>query len=222
MLFRKRLDTVVYDPERNCAKPSWGESLKVSVYEVTLLLLHSSRLTWSGRSCPPSLLSFVMSTLSSLISLLHPLPVLGCSLISSFLISLNGSSSSLLTACPYHLSFASLTLFAPTSLHSIMSLTNSPSSVLITWPCHVKLASSSSLQCLPPHIFILRVPTISTLLSFTFSHFGFLHPIISLTNSPSSLWLRIHVMSNLLPHLLCNVYHLKSSDAPQMIHILCS
>ena len=31
VLFRKKLDTVVYDPERNCAKPSWGESLKVSL-----------------------------------------------------------------------------------------------------------------------------------------------------------------------------------------------
>lgn len=33
VLFRKKLDTVVYDPERNCAKPSWGESLKVSVLQ---------------------------------------------------------------------------------------------------------------------------------------------------------------------------------------------
>ena len=31
VLFRKRLDTVTYDPERNCAKSSWGESLKVSI-----------------------------------------------------------------------------------------------------------------------------------------------------------------------------------------------
>lgn len=29
LLFRKRLDTVVYDVERNCTKPSWSESLKV-------------------------------------------------------------------------------------------------------------------------------------------------------------------------------------------------
>ena len=29
LLFRKRLDTVVFDAERNCCKPSWSESLKV-------------------------------------------------------------------------------------------------------------------------------------------------------------------------------------------------
>ena len=31
LLFRKRLDTVVYDAERNCTKPSWSESLKVGI-----------------------------------------------------------------------------------------------------------------------------------------------------------------------------------------------
>ena len=31
LLFRKRLDTVVYDAERNCSKPSWSESLKVGI-----------------------------------------------------------------------------------------------------------------------------------------------------------------------------------------------
>ena len=31
LLFRKKIDTVVYDPDRNCSKPSWAESLKVRV-----------------------------------------------------------------------------------------------------------------------------------------------------------------------------------------------
>lgn len=30
ILFRKRLDQVVFDAERNCCKPSWSESLKVT------------------------------------------------------------------------------------------------------------------------------------------------------------------------------------------------
>ena len=29
ILFRKRVDPVVFDAERNCVKPSWSESLKV-------------------------------------------------------------------------------------------------------------------------------------------------------------------------------------------------
>lgn len=30
LLFQKRINTIEMDPERSCAKPSWGESLKVS------------------------------------------------------------------------------------------------------------------------------------------------------------------------------------------------
>ena len=32
ILFQKKLDPVVQDPERPCPKPSWGESLKVGYY----------------------------------------------------------------------------------------------------------------------------------------------------------------------------------------------
>jgi len=31
ILFQKRLDPTVQDPERPCPKPSWGESLKVNI-----------------------------------------------------------------------------------------------------------------------------------------------------------------------------------------------
>lgn len=31
ILFRKKVDPVVFDAERNCVKPSWSESLKVGI-----------------------------------------------------------------------------------------------------------------------------------------------------------------------------------------------
>jgi len=31
ILFQKKLDPVVQDPERSCPKPSWGEALKVNI-----------------------------------------------------------------------------------------------------------------------------------------------------------------------------------------------
>jgi hypothetical protein len=90
---------------------------------------------------------------------------------------LNGSPSYLLTACPYHLSLASLTFFAMSTtshlritcpyylyltflyfltlrISSSHNISDKLSFIsLITYPCHVKLASSPSLQCLPPQIF---------------------------------------------------------------------
>lgn len=30
LLFGRKVDPVVFDPERKCVKPSWGESLKVT------------------------------------------------------------------------------------------------------------------------------------------------------------------------------------------------
>ena len=43
ILFRKRVDPVVFDAERNCVKPSWSESLKVriSVFSLASLIKHS-------------------------------------------------------------------------------------------------------------------------------------------------------------------------------------
>ena len=47
LLFNRRLDQVQRDPERNCVKPSWGESLKVSPWFDcrSLLLLYVQ--TWT-------------------------------------------------------------------------------------------------------------------------------------------------------------------------------
>lgn len=46
LLFQRKLDQVVADPERPCMKPSWGESLKVTwlssvTHAVLILLLRS-------------------------------------------------------------------------------------------------------------------------------------------------------------------------------------
>jgi hypothetical protein len=35
ILFQKRVDTVTLDPDRPCNKPSWGESLKVHMSQLT-------------------------------------------------------------------------------------------------------------------------------------------------------------------------------------------
>ena len=39
ILFQKKLDPVVQDPERTCPKPSWAESLKVDVVVVVVVVL---------------------------------------------------------------------------------------------------------------------------------------------------------------------------------------
>lgn len=40
ILFQRRLDPVVQDPERPCPKPSWSESLKVDlVFRLVVLII---------------------------------------------------------------------------------------------------------------------------------------------------------------------------------------
>jgi hypothetical protein len=73
-----------------------------------------------------------------------------------FIMSLTGSSSSLLITYPYHLSLSSLflqclPLHIFCSLHSMISLTGSSSFLLITYPYHLSLSSLNSAMATTPH-----------------------------------------------------------------------
>ncbi len=76
-----------------------------------------------------------------------------------------------------------------------MPLTSSPSSLLITCPYHLNLISLIfSAMSTTPHLLISSFHNVSDQFSFISSYY------VSISSQPC------------FPHLLCNVYHLTSSD----------